>query len=583
MKFLHFCTLIFYFIFLLFIALGSAISLYSPEDPLWELDGTNFERIVLGKSNAWIIEFYNNWCGHCIRYAPTWKEFAKDTKTWRRVVDVAVVNCADSQNDKLCRAYGVNSFPTIKVFSAYTNKTDKGIFLEGNRDVSSVEVSLIKFLESNWNENVPTKWSILHPLENSNVRNILETVPESEESVTLFIEFPDSHIGRKVIMDLSFQDDVNIRRVLTTNTLLLADLKTPILNSSVPSVIRIHRSGEEESLFKFSKTTSEKIIRDEIFKYFTGQSRRKSDLVSKTDMSNRGKLSSKGFVHMVDLQNAVHYALKQEVGIVNYIYGQRLDALKDFLFILKAYFPGTDQMRTYLSKLHKSVENKKNMTGEEFTSEMEQIQDDLAYLPKMEEYVFCKGSNPKYRGYPCSLWTLFHTLTVQAFSAYEYSTHVKENEPDILQTIRKYVKYFFTCEDCSKHFQEMAANSEKVVKNPRDAVLWLWEAHNRVNKRLAGDLTEDPSHPKVQFPTPEMCPKCRIEDSEFMEKIQWDEGSVLRFLQHFYNREKILSSVKNQDSSMAFKDSNSDNSAMVSRSIIGAASWLCLTMLYYVL
>lgn len=33
----------------------------------------------------------------------------------------------------------------------------------------------------------------------------------------------------------------------------------------------------------------------------------------------------------------------------------------------------------------------------------------------MKDYVACKGSEPRYRGYPCSLWTLFHTLSVQAY------------------------------------------------------------------------------------------------------------------------------------------------------------------------
>lgn len=37
----------------------------------------------------------------------------------------------------------------------------------------------------------------------------------------------------------------------------------------------------------------------------------------------------------------------------------------------------------------------------------------------MREYIACHGSEPQFRGYPCSLWTLFHTLTVQADSVTE--------------------------------------------------------------------------------------------------------------------------------------------------------------------
>ena len=46
------------------------------------------------------------------------------------------------------------------------------------------------------------------------------------------------------------------------------------------------------------------------------------------------------------------------------------------------------------------------------------------------------------------------------------------------------------------------------VDSPQAAVLWLWQAHNKANARLSGDPTEDPRHPKVQFPGAELCPKC---------------------------------------------------------------------------
>jgi thiol oxidase len=46
------------------------------------------------------------------------------------------------------------------------------------------------------------------------------------------------------------------------------------------------------------------------------------------------------------------------------------------------------------------------------------------YLPEHVKWVGCKGSEPRFRGYPCGMWTLFHTLTVAAFQkeqASEYS------------------------------------------------------------------------------------------------------------------------------------------------------------------
>lgn len=54
--------------------------LYSNLDDVIVLNKNNFAERVYGKSNVWVIEFYNSWCGHCIHFAPTWKKFASDIK-----------------------------------------------------------------------------------------------------------------------------------------------------------------------------------------------------------------------------------------------------------------------------------------------------------------------------------------------------------------------------------------------------------------------------------------------------------------------------------------------------------------------
>ena len=70
------------------------------------------------------------------------------------------------------------------------------------------------------------------------------------------------------------------------------------------------------------------------------------------------------------------------------------------------------------------------------------------------------------------------------------------NLHEVLFTMRDYIDKFFSCSDCAHHFVGMAMNLENELKFPNSSVLWLWQAHNRVNKRLKGDLTEDPEHPK---------------------------------------------------------------------------------------
>lgn len=64
-----------------------------------------------------------------------------------------------------------------------------------------------------------------------------------------------------------------------------------------------------------------------------------------------------------------------------------------------------------------------------------------------------------------------------------------EDDPlAVLQTMRQYIRTFFGCRECGKHFEEMAQESMSQVKSVDEAVLWLWRKHNQVNARLAGKL-----------------------------------------------------------------------------------------------
>ena len=153
-------------------------------------------------------------------------------------------------------------------------------------------------------------------------------------------------------------------------------------------------------------------------------------------------------------------------------------------------------------------------------------------LPKKAKWVGCAGSEEHYRGYPCSLWTLFHTLTVNCGSRHQITGL------EVLTRIREFIRFFFSCEECKKHFTEMSANLTNEVSSQNEAILWLWRSHNIVNKRLAGDRSEDPKHPKIQFPSKDLCEECRYGDDDD-GKVQWNEGVVLEFLKNHYGVDNI--------------------------------------------
>lgn len=106
--------------------------------------------------------------------------------------------------------------------------------------------------------------------------------------------------------------------------------------------------------------------------------------------------------------------------------------------------------------------------------------------------------------------------------------------------MRDYVRHFFSCRHCADHFATVSANITRLVKSERDAVLWLWHTHNDVNARLAGDVTEDPQHPKMQFPPSGACPACWTMPT----RGPWNELEVLYYLQSVYGREHVIMDSK---------------------------------------
>ena len=57
------------------------MGLYNPDtDDVVVLTKDNFLKTVTASPTLWFIEFYNSWCGHCMTFAPTYKELATDLK-----------------------------------------------------------------------------------------------------------------------------------------------------------------------------------------------------------------------------------------------------------------------------------------------------------------------------------------------------------------------------------------------------------------------------------------------------------------------------------------------------------------------
>ena len=63
-----------------------------------------------------LIFIYADWCGHCTRFKPTWEKIETFSKK-NGGFDVQAMNVDDEVNKPFIHQYGVNSFPTLLIFS----------------------------------------------------------------------------------------------------------------------------------------------------------------------------------------------------------------------------------------------------------------------------------------------------------------------------------------------------------------------------------------------------------------------------------------------------------------------------------
>lgn len=75
------------------------------------LTDDTFDEMVLNSGDVWLVEFYAPWCGHCKQLAPEYEQAASDLKG---SVKVAAIEA--TANEVKASEYGIEGFPTIKVF-----------------------------------------------------------------------------------------------------------------------------------------------------------------------------------------------------------------------------------------------------------------------------------------------------------------------------------------------------------------------------------------------------------------------------------------------------------------------------------
>lgn len=174
------------------------------------------------------------------------------------------------------------------------------------------------------------------------------------------------------------------------------------------------------------------------------------------------------------------------------------------------------------------MSSQSSLSGKTLADKAKELETKHGPVFSSSKWIGCRPSVGGKRGFSCGLWQLFHYLTVQAEMSGQSSDPL-----ETLHAIHGFVKHFFGCTHCSEHFQGMAERNQMWdVSSKEAAVLWLWSAHNEVNRRLAGDATEDAVFPKIQYPTANTCAQCHVMASD--GNTDWDHNEVLHYMRHTY-------------------------------------------------
>ncbi|KFD51430.1 hypothetical protein M513_07643, partial [Trichuris suis] len=533
--------------------------LFGSEDDVVVINQENFDQTIYGKPNIWFVLFYSSYCGHCVNFAPTWQEVASSVAEWSTVVRVAALNCALDENFAKCQEHSIEGYPMLKMFLPQSSEASAGKEISLSQRTANSLTSVLAYEAGvYYRQHHPQGWPDLGYIAHDETAMLLLKKNKQARYVVMLFQVPDDKaaLGEQLVLRYA-----NFSETLLVHLASPEHVQVRAEHLAIPALVIADRRDMKvlyKSKHPVNLVTAMEAIRVHCL---IGPIDSKRRNVTKAKLHNF--VAPKEELRSEDLQSALSYLLQHEVPIRETIFGRKFVAIKNLIELLNQYYPSDNRnvrlaLRSLLSWLQMHTGG---ISSKDWLEQIKTMKE-LYSFPTTVQWVTCRGSDIQYRGYPCGLWMLFHTITVRAFQADGHKEGFDAKA--ILNAINAYVQEFFGCRECAKNFGKAAVKIDAEVTQPHDVVMWLWKSHNRANNFLKGTLTDDPSHPKAQFPTEKLCPKCRNVNGE------WVLPEVLAFLTTFYGQKRIR---EDDQINPKFKPVPANNDDLFGKSKGSSANW----------
>ncbi|KAH8331177.1 hypothetical protein KR067_012519 [Drosophila pandora] len=563
-------------------------TLYQRLDNVESVNSTQLRKELGNPNTGKLVQFFNSFFGESQRYVPSFSEFARSVYKWQRLLRIFAIDCAQEQNVEICRMYDVERTPSLRYYSPkYRNRADGlGDKVDSSKPSDIIEkmkneLSKIKstpmlgpvFEEIGFYETVKSIFGSFDS--DGKVRSSVEYL------VLVFVNTPEtSHHGwkphwwyrspsyggprwhpverpRPYKRPMPPQTDNNPMPNVLLDLLPYWQVRVRYLQYNPPTTLRKFHVGNESLVIidRFGNPLALTPARPDkesyveaVKKYldFFDHSPQPTlpstnatkpneflDAEQKSILNNVLKLPRR--VYLVDLEQAIYTLLHIVLPKVKDFRDSALRALKDIITAIYTVNPlnanGNLMIAEILENLNSLKSFNSTLSGEEFGNLVRKANkftnENDRKVFRGKQYAGCIGSRPFTRGFTCSLWTLFHYMTI-----WNAKSPFPQKPGFMLSTILRFVKNLLDCEECSKNLPT-TLDCVKNIKTHDAEILCLWEIHNTMNQMLANDPTEDSMFPKIQFPSQRDCPSCHS-----LEK-KWNNDHVISYLKSLYAKDKL--------------------------------------------